>query len=1162
MIRFSFAIAGSLALLACADFDGGLEPVGKLPAPRPADTSDTSDVSPDGDAAGEIALSFVRPSAAAEVDGDWIEVELALSGATLGEGLAIALSARDAAGTPLRSVTLEAQSGVITAPAGAITLRAELVAAGAPLDPPVVAEVQVGVSRVTPTLAFAAPSDGAILAPEEPIAWELTLTDFTLLAEGATPTGPRQGRLALVLDGASAGVVDQSAGSLPAQAEGPHTLTVTLLDAAGAPWDPPVVAAVAFTVGPPPAVVITAPLDGAEVQGSRLRVAIAAERFVLDGEDLPGHGTWRLHLDEVEVASRLTGDSATITGLAAGAHTLAVELTDAAGAPLSPPVTDTVTFTSVLPPPHLDIVLPTSARVAEGRVRIAVLPHFFTFSATPLPAPLVPATGGWQLLVDGAIVADRLTTAQTEVVLTPGTRVVTARLVDNAGQALSPPAEATRTLEVVAVETSVTIVSPADGATVPLRFPVAVAFEDFTLTSNVLAPDDDPVPGQGHFHAFLRKQGTSQFVYQGFYLTETFELVAGSAGTWDVLVALHYENHSPVLPPVEHMITVEVDDRPTIHIASPQDGGRVGRDPFAVAVQIDNFELIPLGEVSNIKGHYHLFIDAVYQNFFVDPVAIIDPAQTLPAPLSPGAHRLEAFLHRSDHSPVDGALGHIIDFSYDPTPRVAILAPASGRRVTTGPFALSFELDNLTLVDKAGEAAVPGEGHVHVFVDNVYQGFETRSTFPLTIPTPGPHTVKLTLHENDHSAIADAEPAFVEVFVDATPRVRIVTPEDMGFAYADDLEVRLLAENMPADGLVEVWLDEVLFWEGAPGAPISVPRPAEGEHTIFTVPLDAEGRPLAGGEVVTARFEMLGLAPPTITFVAPLPNATLAPGATVTVGTSGFSLEGGLGRAPAVPGDGMWTLTAVAGQARWTFGPYTTPTVPLPAVPRGATRLIAELWHRDGSRVVPTPVAEVPVQIAAGPRISLVSPLPDQMVYGPDLHIAVDLSEGPLGPGAGWIAVEVDGRPAAYLTRTHGVIGPFSPGVHVLGLELLDADRAPYDPPVRVSSRFRVGGESEPALTIDAPADGATLPAGAPEVRFSVGGIALDPIGLRGPAQAGRGAVLVLVDGRVRAVATQSPVRLPELGAGEHLIELVLVGLDLVPIAPATRAAVLITIED
>ncbi len=1147
-LKLSVCLLALSLVSACSGFDGGLEPVGKLPDPRPADATSEVEV-----VAG--ALSFVRPMSGTSVDGDWIVIELALEGPSA-DGATTVVTATNAAGDVLGTSAFDGLTGVARAPAGAIILTAVTTVGGASYD----ASINVTASRVTPAIAFVTPLPASRYELQMPVPFEVALTDFTLLSTGAAPTGPRQGRLLVnVDDGAFPVLFDAKSGEWPALAAGEHTMTVTLVDASGAAWDPPVTASVAFAVDVPPAVSIVTPAEGATIEGARLTVTIAPERFVVDGAATAGHGTWLVRLDGTQVATRLTGNVAALSGLAAGPHTLEVELRTYDDRPLTTPVTASVAFETELLPPSLDIVLPTTSRTAEGTIKVAVLPHYFAFTNGQIPGPLVPATGGWQLLVDDVVVADKLTSAQTEVVVTPGSRELTARLVDNAGNQLVPPVEASRTIDVVEVQTSVEIISPRDDETVPKRFAVAVSFEDFKLSQNVLQPTDSAVPGQGHFHAFLRKEGTSSFVYQGFYLAETFELQADSPGRWDVLVALHYENHEPVMPAVEDVITVVVDDRPTVHIQTPLADATVGREPFAVSVAIDNFQLIPIGEVSNTKGHYHLFIDTIYQDFYLDPFAVIDPSRTLPSGLTSGPHRLEAFLHRSNHTPVDGSVGQVIDFIYDPTPRASLVWPVlQGARntvdVTTEPFMVEIETDNLTLVDKIGEDAVPGEGQVHLFVDNVYVGIKTTPRFPVTLTTPGAHTIKLSLHNNDRTPIAGAESLFLDVLVDATPRVRITAPEDMGFVYGGDVDVVLAPDNLGAGDLVEVWLDGVVVYEGEPGV-VTLPRLAEGGHELYTVPLSAEGAPLADGEVVTVMFEALALTPPTVSFVSPAANATLGDGATVTIGTSAFMLDGAAGAAPAVPGDGLWML--IVGEQRW--GPYTSATIPLPALPRGPARLRAQLMHRDGSMT--QAFAEVPVQIGGNaPRVALLGPAPGATVYGESYEVRAAVSDLELGAGKGWVSVRVDGRQQALWARPHGHIGPFATGQHILDIELLDGNRRPFTPPVTTRSQFRVGAAALPTLSMSAPREGQTFSAYV-DVAFAVSNFELDPIGVRGRPQTGRGAVLVMVDGRVKAIATASPIRLSGLSPGRHMIEVQLVGLDLVPIAPATGTRAQVTIE-
>ena len=205
--------------------------------------------------------------------------------------------------------------------------------------------------------------------------------------------------------------------------------------------------------------------------------------------------------------------------------------------------------------------------------------------------------------------------------------------------------------------------------------------------------------------------------------------------------------------------------------------------------------------------------------------------------------------------------------------------------------------------------------------------------------------------------------------------------------------------------------------------------------------------------------------------------------------------------------------------------------------------------------------AEVPVQIGGNaPRVALLGPAPGATVYGESYEVRAAVSDLELGAGKGWVSVRVDGRQQALWARPHGHIGPFATGQHILDIELLDGNRRPFTPPVTTRSQFRVGAAALPTLSMSAPREGQTFSAYV-DVAFAVSNFELDPIGVRGRPQTGRGAVLVMVDGRVKAIATASPIRLSGLSPGRHMIEVQLVGLDLVPIAPATGTRAQVTIE-
>ncbi|MCC6619951.1 MAG: hypothetical protein IT385_01770 [Deltaproteobacteria bacterium] len=1130
------------ALAGCDELDGGLVPVDRLPPPTMTAPGDAT--SSDGDTTAAPSVTIVSPADGATVDADWIAVGLEVTGVTLDATHAIALTViPPSPAEPVTTLVREASAVLPRVPSGSLTIRATLVEGTTPTE--IGDEVSVTAERTPVGVTFVTPSDGATVAAGGDLAVELALTGFTLLAADATPSGPRQGRILLALDDDEAGqTLSATTTTITTPAMGAHELTATLVDAAGEPWDAGASATVGFEVGAPPSVAIVSPAPDDDIEGARLTVEIAPQGFVTDGASTPGHGTFAVTLDDQLVLDKRTGTRATLTGLAAGEHTLTVELTTAEGTSLTPAVTASVSFSSQLLPPGVDLVLPTGTRVEAGPTTVAILPHHFTLtSSLPIPGPLVPATGAWQLLVDDVVVNDLIRTAQSQVVLTAGARKLTARLVDTTGQPLDPAVAASRTLEVEPLATAVQILAPRPGTPVAKRFAVAVAIDDFTLSQDVLAPGQPAVPGVGHFHAFLRKVPDTTWDYQGFYLTETFELEVAEAGQYDLKIALHYQNHEAVSPPVEAIVRFDVDARPGVRILGPIEGARIGPAPFAVAVQVDNFELIPVGEVSTVKGHYHLFIDGAYQGFFVTPTAVLDPLTVTPA-LTPGAHTLSAFLHDSNHEPIPGTASDSVSFTYDAKPTVRILSPAGGARVSTDPFVIQVAVEDLKLVDKAGQAAVPGEGHLHVFVDNAYIDFETSSRFELAIAEAGAHTIKVTLHDNDHAAIEGAAPAFVNVLVDPTPRVRVVAPAEGTFVYAGELVPLLAADNH--DGDVELVIDDELVFVGDPGMvePIVL---AEGTHVARVTPVDDEGEPVAGAAVESVTFEVVGLEPPTITWVAPNANATVVAGQSVTIGATGMTLAGGVARRPGVPGDGLWTLTA--GEA--TFGPFATPSVALPALPRGATTLVAELWHRDGSRVMPRSVATLPVTVGgATPGLSLRSPTPEGQRYGPSVEVVMDVSAFELGPTAGWVAIRVDGGIVGLVSRPSALVGPFAPGLHTIEVELIGGDGQPLTPRVQAGGTFRVGGAATPTLAITSPADGATLTGDGVAVAFTLSGLSLDPGATNGPPQPGKGAVLVLVDGLVRAIATSSPVTLSDLAPGRRRIELVAAGLDLVPLEP------------
>lgn len=68
---------------------------------------------------------------------------------------------------------------------------------------------------------------------------------------------------------------------------------------------------------------------------------------------------------------------------------------------------------------------------------------------------------------------------------------------------------------------------------------------------------------------------------------------------------------------------------------------------------------------------------------------------------------------------------------------------------------ISYKVENLKIsADHYGHEAVPGEGHLHVYVDGVQKaGLKTDAPVRLENLSPGKHTIKIDLQNNDHTPL-------------------------------------------------------------------------------------------------------------------------------------------------------------------------------------------------------------------------------------------------------------------------------------------------------------------------------------------------------------------------------------------------------------------------
>ena len=116
-------------------------------------------------------------------------------------------------------------------------------------------------------------------------------------------------------------------------------------------------------------------------------------------------------------------------------------------------------------------------------------------------------------------------------------------------------------------------------------------------------------------------------------------------------------------------------------------------------------------------------------------------------------------------------------------PTLTIVSPANNATVPAGDLAVNIKVGNFNVVDKQGQANVPGEGHVHFYLDVAAPTTPGKPAIPasgvwahvsgtthtFTNVTPGTHTITVQLVNNDHTPLIPVITAQVTITVVAPP---------------------------------------------------------------------------------------------------------------------------------------------------------------------------------------------------------------------------------------------------------------------------------------------------------------------------------------------------------------------------------------------------------
>lgn len=138
------------------------------------------------------------------------------------------------------------------------------------------------------------------------------------------------------------------------------------------------------------------------------------------------------------------------------------------------------------------------------------------------------------------------------------------------------------------------------------------------------------------------------------------------------------------------------------------------------------------------------------------------------------------------------------------TPTIMITSPQNGATLPAGNVTVTVQVTNFSIVDKQGQASVPGQGHVHFYMDvtplpsdptkpaiptnaSAIWAHVSGTTYTFTNVTSGMHTFAVQLANNDHTPVIPLTTDSVMVTVTGpptkSPTLTVTTTTTSGSGY-------------------------------------------------------------------------------------------------------------------------------------------------------------------------------------------------------------------------------------------------------------------------------------------------------------------------------------------------------------------------------------------
>ena len=293
------------------------------------------------------------------------------------------------------------------------------------------------------------------------------------------------------------------------------------------------------------------------------------------------------------------------------------------------------------------------------------------------------------------------------------------------------------------------------------------------------------------------------------------------------------------------------------------------------------------------------------------------------------------------------------DDSEEPgTPLVAITSPAFGATINASAVQLSMTIQNFEISQDVGGSAHDGMGHYHIYVDDAYRDFGTDlNSAWATRLSPGSHTIKIELVNNDHTSLNPVISDTVQITVAASsPYVSLDSP---GFGDTLNTSTWPLAVsvndftldpgnigggNIAGHGHYHVYVDGV-YVDATANPNYTLLRQDTGDHIVEVVLAENDHTELDSRDYVRVNSPPNR---PSMTITSPPPGENVGTNFTATVAIENFTLSGNVGGA-AAPGEGHWHLFLDDSYVNYS----TSNDLSVSGVGLGQHVLRAELYNND-----------------------------------------------------------------------------------------------------------------------------------------------------------------------------------------------------------------------